>query len=84
MKTTNAQELIEELENLIAAAKTADRDAREFILDLPADDEHEEEYMELSKLVWQYNFFGINQFKELVEVLKKYETSKEVKETKTE
>lgn len=84
MKTTNAQELIEELENLIIAAKAADRDAREFILDLPADDEHEEEYMELSKLVWKYNFFGINQFKELVEVLKKYETSKEVKETKTE
>lgn len=84
MKTTNAEKLIEGLENLIAAAKAADRDAREFILDLPADDEHEEEFMELSKLVWQYNFFGTNQFKELVEVLKKYETSKEVKETKTE
>ena len=84
MKTTSAKELIEELESLIVLAKAADRDARELILDLPADDEHEEEYMELSKLVWKYNFFGINQFKELVEVLKKYETSKEVKETKTE
>lgn len=84
MKTTNAKELIEELENLIVLAKAADRDAGTFILDLPADDEHEEEFMELSKLVWQYNFFGTNQFKELVEVLKKYETSKEVKETKTE
>lgn len=79
MKTTSAKELIEELESLIVLAKAADRDARELILDLPADDEHEEEYMELSKLVWKYNFFGINQFKELVEVLKKYETSKEVK-----
>lgn len=79
MKTTSAKELIEELESLIVLAKAADRDARELILDLPADDEHEEEYMELSKLVWKYNFFGSNQFKELVEVLKKYETSKEVK-----
>lgn len=79
MKTTSAKELIEELESLIVLAKAVDRDARELILDLPADDEHEEEYMELSKLVWKYNFFGINQFKELVEVLKKYETSKEVK-----
>lgn len=82
MKTTSAKELIEELESLIVLAKAVDRDARELILDLPADDEHEEEYMELSKLVWKYNFFGINQFKELVEVLKKYESPE--KTTKTE